>query len=291
MTGSRPVRPGLAFTALVAILAISAAWWALALWPVGAVEPEWLARTRAACFGSAPGGLPGTAGWILLIGEPVGMLLALQVMWGEALRADLRRLRGNRWTGGVLAALPLLVLLGLTWSGRRVADAQGLGASIPPPPFGVVSPVDIAVDTLVLTDQQGARRSLADLGRTAALVTVAFGHCTTVCPTVVYDLRRARREAGSTVPLIVVTVDPWRDTPARLGTLARQWQLSADDVVLSGDVAEVEAVLDALGIARARDPQTGDVSHGVTILLLEGGRLRRRLDGGWGRVNELLTER
>ena len=47
----RAGRPGLALLTLVAIIAITAAWWALALWPVGASAPEWLARTRSACFG------------------------------------------------------------------------------------------------------------------------------------------------------------------------------------------------------------------------------------------------
>src|SRR5688500_19433216 len=71
----REERPGLALTALAAILVITAAWWALALWPAAA-EPEWLARTRAACFGSERGGLPDAGGWVLLVGEPIGMLVA-----------------------------------------------------------------------------------------------------------------------------------------------------------------------------------------------------------------------
>lgn len=285
----RTTRPGLAVTALVAIIAISAGWWALALWPVGTVEPEWLARTRAACFGAEPGGLPGTAGWILLIGEPVGMLLALQVMWGEALRADLRRLRGNRWASGMLAALPLLVLLGLTWSGRRVARARDAGAVIPPPPAGVVSRPTQAIDALTLTDQHGTRRSLAELSRQPTLVTFAFGHCATVCPTVIQDLRRARQASDrEEVPLVVMTVDPWRDTPARLATLARQWQLAPHDLVLSGEVGEVESTLDALGITRTRDLTTGDVGHVATVLWLERGTVQDRLDGGWGGVGEWL---
>lgn len=289
MTLQRTARPGLAFAALVAILAISAGWWALALWPVGTVEPEWLARTRAACFGSTPGGLPGTAGWILLIGEPAGMLLALQVMWGDALRADLRRLRSSRWTSGLLAALPILVLAGLSWSGRRVAGASGVGTIIPPPPAGVVSHPVQQMDAVILTDQHGTRRSLVELARQPTLVTFAFGHCATVCPTVIRDLDRARRKAGrGEVPLVVVTVDPWRDTPSRLATMARQWQLSPHDLVLSGEVGEVETALDALDITRTRDLTTGDVGHVATVMWMDQGRVQVRLDGGWSGVGALL---
>ena len=59
--------------ALLLVLVITAAWWALALWPTGAAEPESLLRTRAACFGSTARGLPDARDWVLLIGEPLGM--------------------------------------------------------------------------------------------------------------------------------------------------------------------------------------------------------------------------
>ena len=42
MTG----RGALALGALAVILGVTAAWWALALWPAGDVEPEWLARGK-----------------------------------------------------------------------------------------------------------------------------------------------------------------------------------------------------------------------------------------------------
>jgi len=77
-------RGALALGALATILAITAAWWALALWPL-AGAPAWLARTREVCFGAAPGGLPDAGGWILLIGEPVGLVTVLAVVWGGAL--------------------------------------------------------------------------------------------------------------------------------------------------------------------------------------------------------------
>ena len=47
-------REAVALGGLAAIVLISAAWWALALWPAGDLPPEWLARTRAVCFGTRP---------------------------------------------------------------------------------------------------------------------------------------------------------------------------------------------------------------------------------------------
>jgi protein SCO1/2 len=143
----------------------------------------------------------------------------------------------------------------------------------------------------VLTDQYRRRTSLAEFRGHPLLLTFAFGHCATVCPAVVHDLQAARTKANRPeVPLVVVTLDPWRDTPDRLSTIAAEWGLSPRDRILSGSVVEVEGTLDALGIGRRRDETTGNIDHGSTVMILDDrGHIVWRLDGGWGRVGELLT--
>ncbi len=284
-------RPGAASLALLLILVITAAWWALALWPAGAVEPAWLMRTRAACFGSAPGGLPDAGGWILLIGEPIGMLGVLLLVWGGALRDDLRRMRADRRWRFVMVAVGAVSLVGLAAFGQRVAFAAGLGTPPPATPSGTPTLVDIDASAFILTDQQGRRTSLADFQGRPVLLTFAFGHCTTVCPTLVHDVRIARAAANRPeVPLLIISLDPWRDTPARLPSLASGWALGPEDRVLSGSVEEVERTLDALGVGRRRDGTTGDIDHTGTVMALDDrGHIVWRLDGGWGRVKELLA--
>lgn len=283
-------RPSPAFAALLLVLAITAAWWALALWPAGAVEPEWLLRTRAACFGSGPGGLPDAGGWVLLIGEPMGMLGVLAVVWGHTLRRDLERVWAvRRWrlaAAGVAAA----TLVGVSSLGVRAARAWARGQPTVVRGPGVPTRLDFSPPATPLVDQHGARVSLADLRGRPALLTVAFGHCATVCPTIVSDLSRVRRTAGRPdVQLLVVTLDPWRDTPDRLSSVAAHWDLGIGDRVLSGSVADVEHVLDALGIGRRRNETTGDIEHGGTVMLVNSrGRVEWRIDGGWDRVGDLL---
>ncbi len=283
-------RPSPAFAALLLVLAITAAWWALALWPAGAAEPEWLSRTRAACFGSAPGGLPDAGGWVLLIGEPIGMLGVLAVVWGHTLRRDLERVYAVRRWRLAAAGIAAATLVGVASLGVRAARAWARDQSTVVRGPGVPMRLDLSPPATALVDQDGARVSLADLRGRPALLTVAFGHCATVCPTVVNDLRRARRTAGrADVQLVVVTLDPWRDTPDRLSSLAAHWGLDAGDRVLSGSVADVEHVLDALGIGRRRNETTGDIEHGGTVMLVSSrGRVEWRIDGGWDRVGELL---
>ncbi|HJU87348.1 MAG TPA: hypothetical protein VJ788_08280, partial [Gemmatimonadota bacterium] len=81
---------------LVGVLGVTAAWWALALWPLPAASPDWLSRTRAVCFGTTASGLPDVQGWMLLFLQPTLMLGQVLVIWGRDLAADASRLSRSR---------------------------------------------------------------------------------------------------------------------------------------------------------------------------------------------------
>jgi cytochrome oxidase Cu insertion factor (SCO1/SenC/PrrC family) len=292
MTETRVPRPPLAVVALAAILGITAAWWALALWPLDATAPDWVVRTREVCFGATRTGLPNAGGWLLLIGEPVGMFGVLYVVWGDDLRAGLAQLHRRSLGRVVSAAVVLLGVIGLFGAARRVADAAGVGA---PETFALSAPLPRRTTApaapLALADQHGNVTRLADLRGRWVMVTFAFGHCEDICPVIVQHARRARADEGAThVPLWVVTLDPWRDTPDRLPSIATAWELEGEDRVLGGTVAEVTAVLDAWRIARQRDTVTGDVVHGSTIVLVDPeGREAWRIEGAPQRAREALA--
>lgn len=283
-------RPGPATAALAAILAITACWWGLALWPVGHAGPGWLERTRAACFGALPGGLPDAGGWILLVGEPLGMLGLLVAVWRRTVTAELRWIASHRaWRAAgatsialaLSAAVALGVRVGRAWAGERFT-VSGDGA--------VLQRLDAEAPRASLVDQHGRAFALGDLRGRNVLVTFAFGRCESMCPAIVAGIRSAREQANrADVPLVVITLDPWRDTPDRLAMIAHHWNLAPGDRVLSGDVPRVEALLDSLGIGRQRDGTTGDIVHGSTTMLMnDRGRLAWRMDGGWTGVATLL---
>lgn len=291
MNKAWPARPGVASLALLSIVVITAAWWALALWPAGAVEPEWLLRTRAVCFGSMPGGLPDVGGWIVLIGEPLGMLGVLLAVWGRTLGEDLQRLAADwRWRP-VLALLAIACVFGLVKTGTRVAFIAGIDQRLIVSQAGAPTAVDIDMSSHDLIDQHGQRTALTDFRGRSAILTFAFGHCSTVCPAVVHDIRAARVAAKRPdVPLVVITLDPWRDTPEHLHMIAAAWELGPDDRVLSGSIESVVRALDALGVQRRRDERTGDIEHVSVVMATDTrGRVVRRLDGGWGRVGEMIA--
>lgn len=266
-------RGALALGALAVILAVTAAWWALAFWPLTAAAPAWLARTREVCFGVAPDGLPDGGGWILLIGEPIGLLGVLVAVWGGALREGLalalRRPAGQVLLGGTALGL----LAGVGEVVHLVRELRGepfaLNAASDPAAAVAAGRVDDPAPALRLVDQHGDSVALAGLGGQPVIVTFAYAHCRTVCPLSV----RAAREAASRlrdrgVVLLVVTLDPWRDTPARLPSIAGEWRLGGAMHVLSGDVDAVEHALSAWRVPRVRNPSTGDLTHPTIVYVV-----------------------
>jgi protein SCO1 len=258
---------------LAGILVVTVGWWAGALWPLPAATPEWVVRARAACFGSTESGLPNSGGWILLLGTPPAMLGALWLMGGDELRSGLRALaarRTGRWGMGAVA-ISLALLCGLAV--LRVLDASGrlatAEAAVPPP---TLPRLDRVAPPLTLLDQNSDAIRLEQFRGRPVLVTFAYAKCETVCPLIVHDALAAAAELSDLNPvLLIVTLDPWRDTPARLPHIAAMWKLPADSHVLGGSVEEVEAVLDAWEIARWRDPRTGEVSHPSLLYLVDAG--------------------
>ena len=283
-----------ALVALAAIFAVTVGWWALALWPVPG-NPEWLDRARLACFNTGPDGLPDASGWMLLIGQPLGMFGFLVLVWPREVATGLARAARGPAGKAALTVAGLVVLGGLTGASVRVVSA--IAARAPRTDLPVVMTaeehprLDREAPALDLVDQRGERLTLAALEGRPALVTFAFANCHDICPVVVEQARAARDAAWTRddAALVVVTLDPWRDTPARLPALAERWSLDgAHDYVLSGTVEEVEAVLDAWNVARTRDTATGQIAHppltyvvddtgAIAFVTLSGGDVLRGL--------------
>ena len=276
-------RAWVALAALAVILAITASWWALALWPT-ADAPAWLVVTRETCFGTAATGMPDAGGWMALTGQPLGMLLVLFAGWGHDVRAGLRaalqRVSGQLVVG-VATALLIAGVFGLVVR-VSVGDARPFASS---PTEEVARQLNRLNDTpkpLSLVDQSGRTVTLEQFHGRPVLVTFAYAHCETVCPVLVSEVLGARDALASPKPVVlIVTLDPWRDTPSRLGAIAERWGATQDVHVLSGVPDSVERVLNAWRVPRARNERTGDVSHpSVVYVIGADGKIAYVLSGG-----------
>jgi protein SCO1/2 len=286
-----------ALAALAAILAITAGWWALALWPTPSDAPDWLLTAKTVCFGVAPNGLPDGSGWVALLIQPAIMFGMLFFIWGDATVAGLRAAAQRGWGRFSLGGLALLLSAGVAAAGVRVANAASAAATDYSVTGGKLPDtyprLDREAPTLALTDQLGNEVTLEQLRGRPVVVTFAFGHCKTVCPVVVHDVRQARQRLsdGPGAPvMLVVTLDPWRDVPSRLPTIADLWNMSGEEYVLSGTVDEVEATLDAWNVPRSRDLATGDITHPRLVYLIDrDGQIAYVTNAGVEAIVDLVT--
>jgi len=279
---SSAARARLAVGALFGIVVITVSWWALALWPVEADAPEWLLRTREVCFGSTADSLPNAAGWLLLIGQPAGMVLLLAVVWGHELRGGMALLTSRSAGQLAVGVLSASMVVGLGATINRVRTARN-------EPFSTgaakleqqLTRISDSAPALALIDQTGRDLTLATFRGRPVIVTFAFAHCQTVCPRVVQDVLAARSQAdGPSAAVLVVTLDPWRDTPSRLPTIAQAWGLGADAHVLSGEPEAVERTLNAWRIPRTRNQKNGDILHPTVVYVIDAaGRITYAVNG------------
>ncbi len=203
----------------------------------------------------------------------LGFLLAV---WWRELGHDIRSLAGSRLGRLALIAIIAVPLLGVGWVGQRIARGLEMSQA-----FDVLTVRDALPESyprtrdpapgLGLVDQTGTELTLAALEGRPVFLTFAFAHCSTVCPIIV----RAVREAAASIPdiepaVVVVTLDPWRDTPSSLPTLVRSWQLDAlpRTHLLSGKVETVLEVLEAWEMPIERNPQNGDINHPALVYVL-----------------------
>ena len=130
-------------------------------------------------------------------------------------------------------------------------------------------------------NQKGDTISLEQFKGRPVIVTFAYAHCSTICPLIVSDVLSARDKLTMQKPVVlIVTMDPWRDTPSRLPTIASQWGLTGDAHVLSGSVEDVELALSRWRVPRIRNEQTGDLSHPTLVYVIgQDGKIAYVLSG------------
>ena len=280
---------------LVALFVITSAWWALAFWPVQN-GPAWLERTRYVCFGVSESGLPDAGGWIGLIFGPIGMLGILLTGWWDGVGQLLRAARRSRRVRGALTALAVGCMVLVVGAGARVQQTRSVayvpdaGDAIPPSTY---PRLDRTSPDLRLIAHDGQTRDLQSLAGRPVLVTFAYAHCETVCPVVVQHVLQAQAyltAQGIATRVLIVTLDPWRDTPSRLPAMATSWGLPATDAwVLGGEVEHVEAVLDAWDVPRSRDLTTGEVTHPSLVYVIDAeGVIAFAVTGGAAAIASLV---
>lgn len=121
---------------------------------------------------------------------------------------------------------------------------------------------------------------LSDYQGKIVLLFFGFTHCPDVCPTTMANLRKVidlLGADGKKVQVVLITVDPGRDTPERLKSYAEQFNPTF--VGLTGEPDEIMQTASAYGVSFEIlpnvDPHMYFMSHTATVMLIDPkGNLR-----------------
>lgn len=146
-----------------------------------------------------------------------------------------------------------------------------------------------------LTDQGGRARGFDLYRGSPVLVTMFYGSCPATCPLIIDTLRAIERELPvenrGRLRVLMISIDPARDTPAALRELAAtrhidgtRWTLARTE---EASVREIAALLDV----QYRRLPNGDFNHSTVITLLSPeGRIEAR-SSDLGHADPILVDR
>lgn len=250
------------------------AMWVLAFYHQPEEVSGWLRRAQNVCFGVNENGLPNSGGWILLILSPLLLLAALLVVMGKDIREQL--IGVWRSGAGKIFTVILLVLVAgeAAWVGVRLQQAwraqsedfssQEQGGL----PQGYARQ-DWLAPEFELIDQTGQKIAFPGSGNRIRLLTFVFAHCQAVCPSILRTIEVVTKSDSQALDIYLITLDPWRDTPSALPDLAKRWGAGPNTHVLSGEVGDVEKVLDAYRVPRQRVEKSGEVIHPALVYIVD----------------------
>ena len=179
--------------------------------------------------------------------------------------------KGRGWPAGLAA----VVLLALAAGSAAAADTYTF--------HGLVSEARPRAADFSLTAHTGKRVSLSDFGGKLRLLYFGYTHCPGICPTTLAEanqaLRRLPPRQSARVRLLLVSVDPARDTPERLAAYLAHFNPSF--VGLTGTAEEVAKVAAAYGIyyrvVEGGSPTEYVVDHTSVIIVVDERGLVRLL--------------
>lgn len=220
--------------------------------------------------------LPWSDAWVLLsamlAGQAGGRFLVRR-------RCDSVQPSPGRWRLAAYATLAgaILLLAGAPvqaapekWS-KGGQDWQRLDANEPAPGF-------------TLTDQDGRRVTLAALRGKVVVASFIYTECKDVCPVLPQILSRVDRHLKpdelDRVRFVGISIDPLRDTPAKLRSFMAAHNLSAEQwTLLTGNARELTGVAADYGIV-AKPDAFGELVHNAVYIVIDGkGMLRTEFHG------------
>jgi protein SCO1/2 len=128
------------------------------------------------------------------------------------------------------------------------------------------------------TDQHGRTRKLAELAGRPQAVAMVYTHCGAACPRIVGDLKRLEAEFPE-LGLVLVSIDPERDSPGRLHEFAQGSRLGERWTLLNGADGALMELAAVLGVRYRRVSDTEFMHSNLITVLDAAGNIAYRQEG------------
>ena len=148
--------------------------------------------------------------------------------------------------------------------------------------------------TVSLTDQHGTLLHARDFRGQVVIMTMFYASCTTVCPMLIGQLQRIdaalSKEARARTRILLVSLDPQRDTPERLAELAKRYDVDDRWSFTRANSAGVQEIAALLGVTYRRTA-SGDIDHAAVIALLDrDGVVVEQIEGSFTDVTPIVSK-
>ncbi|QIK95459.1 SCO family protein [Sphingomonas sp. HDW15A] len=161
----------------------------------------------------------------------------------------------------------LWILVGLAAAGAAILYVQRSSVSSDETEMSIGGP-------FVLTDQTGSTFDSRSLDGKPHVLFFGFTHCPDVCPNTLARLAKLRKQLGKgddSFEIVLVSVDPERDTPAELADYTRLFNTPV--IALTGTPQQIADVTRSFGIyaRKVPNPDGGySIDHSAQVLLFDG---------------------
>lgn len=157
---------------------------------------------------------------------------------------------------GVVVALGMLAMFGVP---RAAAGDSSMNSYYE---------MDVPLET-----HAGKQTSFAAFAGKPTIVSMFYGTCPHVCPMLVSTIKQVERQLPEdlrkNLQVLLVSIDPERDSPQMLSELAERHDVDSDRWILARTVpAQTRALAAVLGIKYKQLPD-GEFNHTTSIILLD----------------------
>ena len=172
--------------------------------------------------------------------------------------------------------LVLLLVLGALLAGALAARRWYAPRALPPVTMvATLYPAARPLPPFELTAQDGSRFDASRLRGRWTLLFFGFTSCPDTCPTTLLELTGVRRALAGLPPalapqVVMISVDPERDTPARLAAYLGHFDPAF--IGATGSAAAIASLAADVGVAvqpGAATPGGYTVEHGATVFLVD----------------------